>query len=117
MNPNYRRKRAQIKQKFILLNSLGLNFLLGILSFLKVAFNKILAEVKNSHLILETLKNIVHFRAREGSVYHKKMSAHLSGGRVNIAQWREAARRDLLGCLDKCIGSKVRKLLNLFSVL
>ncbi|XP_072028942.1 vacuolar protein sorting-associated protein 33A-like [Amphiura filiformis] len=34
------------------------------------------------------------------------MAAHLSGGRVNIAQWRESARRELLGCFDKCIGSK-----------
>ena len=42
------------------------------------------------------------------------MAAHLSGGRVNIAQWRESARRDLLGCLDKCVGSKVGKFSNFF---
>ena len=36
------------------------------------------------------------------------MAAHLSGGRVNIGLIREAARRELLNCLDKCPGSKVR---------
>ena len=36
------------------------------------------------------------------------MAAHLSGGRVNIGLVREAARKELLNCLDKCPGSKVR---------
>ncbi|CAB4017268.1 Vacuolar sorting-associated 33A, partial [Paramuricea clavata] len=34
------------------------------------------------------------------------MAAHLSGGRVNIGLLREAARKELLNCLDKCPGSK-----------
>lgn len=42
------------------------------------------------------------------------MAAHLSGGRVNIGLIREAARRELLNCLDKCPGSKV-KCMNLSS--
>ena len=33
--------------------------------------------------------------------------AHLSSGRVNLAQMREGIRRQLLKCLDKCPGSKV----------
>lgn len=32
--------------------------------------------------------------------------AHLSSGRVNLSQVREATRRQLLKCLDKCPGSK-----------
>jgi len=32
--------------------------------------------------------------------------AHLSSGRVNLAQMREGIRRQLLRCLDKCPGSK-----------
>ena len=32
---------------------------------------------------------------------------HLVSGRVNLAQVREAARRELLNCIDKCPGSKV----------
>nr|XP_002737715.1 PREDICTED: vacuolar protein sorting-associated protein 33A [Saccoglossus kowalevskii] len=34
------------------------------------------------------------------------MATHLSSGRVNIAVLREAARRELLDCLDKCVGAK-----------
>ncbi|XP_028415170.1 vacuolar protein sorting-associated protein 33A-like [Dendronephthya gigantea] len=34
------------------------------------------------------------------------MAAHLTGGRVNIGLLREAARRELLSCLDECEGSK-----------
>lgn len=34
------------------------------------------------------------------------MATHLVSGRVNIAFWREVARRDLIECLDKCVGSK-----------
>ncbi|XP_030847880.1 vacuolar protein sorting-associated protein 33A [Strongylocentrotus purpuratus] len=34
------------------------------------------------------------------------MATHLVSGRVNLAFWREVARRELLDCLDKCIGSK-----------
>ncbi|XP_038056680.1 vacuolar protein sorting-associated protein 33A-like [Patiria miniata] len=34
------------------------------------------------------------------------MATHLSGGRINLAVWREVARRELLECLDKCVGSK-----------
>lgn len=32
--------------------------------------------------------------------------SHLSSARVDLAQFREATRRNLLLCLDKCIGSK-----------
>ncbi|XP_070555122.1 vacuolar protein sorting-associated protein 33A-like [Ptychodera flava] len=34
------------------------------------------------------------------------MAAHLSSGRLNLGLLREAERRELLECLDKCIGSK-----------
>ncbi|PIK51654.1 hypothetical protein BSL78_11464 [Apostichopus japonicus] len=34
------------------------------------------------------------------------MSSHLSGGRVNLALWRNKARSDLLRCLRDCPGSK-----------
>lgn len=34
------------------------------------------------------------------------MSSHLSSGRINVAQIREAARRELLFCLDKRQGTK-----------
>ncbi|XP_072163867.1 vacuolar protein sorting-associated protein 33A-like [Diadema setosum] len=34
------------------------------------------------------------------------MATHLVSGRVNLAFWREVARRELLDCLDKCSGSK-----------
>ncbi|XP_046840595.1 vacuolar protein sorting-associated protein 33A-like [Xenia sp. Carnegie-2017] len=34
------------------------------------------------------------------------MAAHLSRGRINVGLIREAARRELLNCLDKCPGSK-----------
>ena len=44
----------------------------------------------------------------ESGAGENKMAAHLSGGRVNIGLLREAARRELLNCLDKCPGSKVR---------
>ena len=37
--------------------------------------------------------------------------AHLSSGRVNLAQIREATRRQLLQCIDKCPGSKVSVLI------
>ncbi|XP_066290958.1 vacuolar protein sorting-associated protein 33A-like [Branchiostoma lanceolatum] len=33
-------------------------------------------------------------------------ASHLSGGRVNLAILREAARKELLECLDKCDGTK-----------
>ena len=32
--------------------------------------------------------------------------SHLSSGKVNLAQVREAGRRDLLNCIDRCPGSK-----------
>ena len=44
----------------------------------------------------------------ESGAEGNKMAAHLSGGRVNIGLLREAARKELLNCLDKCPGSKVR---------
>lgn len=37
-----------------------------------------------------------------------KMAAHLASGRVNVALLREAARRELVELLDKCIGTKVQ---------
>lgn len=36
------------------------------------------------------------------------MASHLASGRVNLAILRESYRRELLECLDKCVGSKVR---------
>ncbi len=35
------------------------------------------------------------------------MASHLTSGRVNLGVLRETYRRELLECLDKCIGSKV----------
>lgn len=34
------------------------------------------------------------------------MAVHLSAGRINLSILRESARRELLECLDKCIGPK-----------
>ncbi|XP_077995309.1 vacuolar protein sorting-associated protein 33A-like [Glandiceps talaboti] len=34
------------------------------------------------------------------------MAAHLNSGRVNVGVLRESQRRELLDCLDKCIGTK-----------
>ena len=45
------------------------------------------------------------------------MAAHLSGGRLNIGLLREAARRELLSCLDKCPGSKVNNIYFTFNEL
>ncbi len=36
------------------------------------------------------------------------MASHLTSGRVNLGVLRESYRRELLECLDKCVGSKVR---------
>ena len=37
-----------------------------------------------------------------------EMAAYLTGGRVNLTLFRDEARKELLNCLDKCPGSKVR---------
>jgi len=37
-----------------------------------------------------------------------KMASHLSGGKVNVAQVQELARKELLLLLGKCDGSKVQ---------
>ena len=36
------------------------------------------------------------------------MASHLTSGRINLGILRESYRRELLECLDKCIGSKVK---------
>jgi hypothetical protein len=35
------------------------------------------------------------------------MASHLAGGKVNVAQVQELARKELLQLLEKCDGSKV----------
>ncbi|XP_014664032.1 PREDICTED: vacuolar protein sorting-associated protein 33A-like isoform X2 [Priapulus caudatus] len=42
------------------------------------------------------------------------MSAHLSSSRVNLSILRESARRELLECLDKCIGTKDHDVTRMF---
>lgn len=39
------------------------------------------------------------------------MSSHLSRGKLNVGAVQEQARKELLGLLDKCDGSKVNNLL------
>lgn len=35
------------------------------------------------------------------------MSSHLAGGKINVAQVQELARKELLSLLERCDGSKV----------
>ena len=44
------------------------------------------------------------------------MAAYLSGGRINLVSFRDEARKELLNCLDKCPGSKVRCVLFYFGI-
>lgn len=44
------------------------------------------------------------------------LGSHLSGGRINLAQVREAARSDLRDCLVNCPHNKVNNLTNVLHV-